>query len=111
MRAAGQVRPADTPRFVSGALLAVEARRSALHDDPAALPRTDLALLRIEQVELSVGVLETASRLPDPVPRALDALHVATAVLIREDVDVLVGYDRRLLAAAGAYGLPTACPT
>ncbi len=100
----------DAPRFVSSALLAVEARRSVLRNDPAALPRTDLALLRVEQVELSAGVLETASRLPDPVLRTFDAIHVATAVLIREDVDVLVSYDERMLAAAAAHGLATAAP-
>ncbi len=98
------------PRFISSALLAVEARRSVLRNDPAALPRTDLALLRIEQVELSTGVLETASRLPDPVLRTLDTIHVATALLIREDVDVLVSYDERMLAAAAAHGLATAAP-
>ncbi len=100
----------DAPRFISSALLAVEARRSVLRNDPAALPRTDLALLRIEQVELSTGVLETASRLPDPVLRTLDTIHVATALLIREDVDVLVSYDERMLAAAAAHGLATAAP-
>ena len=81
-----------------------------LRNEPATLPRTDLALLQVEQVEMSDIVLETASRLPDPLLRTLDAIHVATAVLIREDVDVLVSYDKRMLAAAAAHGLPTAAP-
>ena len=55
-------------------------------------------------------VLETASRLPDPMLRTLDAIHVATALLIRDDLDVLVSYDHRMLAAAAARGLPTASP-
>ena len=46
------------------------------------------------------SLVESASRLPDPMLRTLDAIHVATALLIREDVDVLVSYDKRMLAAA-----------
>ena len=99
-----------TPELVSSALLSVEARRSVLRNDPTELPRTDLGLLRVEQVEVSGTVLEAASRLPDPMLRTLDAIHVATALLIREDVDVLVSYDPRMLAAAAAHGLSTASP-
>ena len=55
-------------------------------------------------------VLESASRLPDPMLRTLDAIHVATALLIRDDLDVLVTYDQRMLAAAAAHGVPTAAP-
>jgi len=98
------------PEYVSSTLLSVEARRSALRNDPALLPRTDLALGRVEQVEMSAAVLESAGRLPDPMLRTLDAIHVATAVLIRDDVDVLISYDHRMIAAAAANGLPTASP-
>jgi predicted nucleic acid-binding protein len=100
----------DTPRFVSSALLAVEARRSVLRADPARLPRTDLGLIAVVQVDLSSAVLEAASRLPDPALRTLDAVHVATALLIRQDVEVLVSYDHRMLTAAATHGLPTAAP-
>ena len=99
-----------SPRFVSSALLAVEARRSVLRAEPTSLPRLDLELLDVIQIDLTGVVLETASRLPDPVLRTLDAIHVATALQIREDVDVLLSYDHRMLAAATAHGLPTASP-
>jgi predicted nucleic acid-binding protein len=100
----------EAPQFISSALLSVEARRSVLRNDPTRLPRTDLALFDVEQVEISDIVLETASRMPDPLLRTLDAIHVATAVLIRENVDVLVSYDKRMLTAAAAQGLPIASP-
>jgi len=100
----------SSPRFVSSALLAVEARRSVLRAEPSSLPRLDLELLDVIQIDMTGVVLETASRLPDPVLRTLDAIHVATALQIREDVEVLVSYDHRMLAAAGAHGLPTASP-
>jgi predicted nucleic acid-binding protein len=104
------LRASGSARFVSSALLAVEARRSILRTVPADLPRVDLELLDVIQIDTTGVVLETASRLPDPVLRTLDAIHVATALLIREDLDVLVSYDQRMLAAAAAHGLPTAAP-
>jgi uncharacterized protein len=62
------------------------------------------------QIDTNTVVLESASRLPDPMLRTLDAIHVATALLIRDDLDVLVTYDQRMLAAAAAHGVPTASP-
>ncbi|HWN34422.1 MAG TPA: type II toxin-antitoxin system VapC family toxin [Pseudonocardia sp.] len=98
------------PRFASSTLLAVEARRGTLRSAPKRLPRVDLMLDSVTQLEISDAVIETASRLPDPMLRSLDAIHLATALLIRDDLDVLVSYDDRLLVAASAHGLPTAAP-
>ena len=101
----------DGPLFVSSSLLSVEARRGTLRTNPRRLPRVDLALLRIAQIEMDGPVVEKASRLPDPTLRSLDAIHLATALEIRGDLDVLLSYDQRMLAAAAAHGLPTASPT
>lgn len=97
-------------RFVSSALLAVEARRGALRNDPRGLPRVDLLLGDVVQVAVSDAVVEQAGRLPDPLLRSLDAIHLATAMLVRDDVDVLLTYDHRLATAAQAEGVPTATP-
>ena len=100
-----------SPRFVSSTLLAVEARGGArCAPTRIACLGSDLALLRVAQIEMDGPVVETASRLPDPMLRTLDAIHLATALLIRDDVEVLVSYDQRMLAAAAAHGLPTARP-
>jgi uncharacterized protein len=53
------------------------------------------------------------------VPRAvrpnvlstLDAIHVASAMSVRDDLTALVSYDKRMLAAAQDAGLPTASPS
>ena len=100
---------ADRPT-ISSAILALEARRSTVRVDAALLPRTDLLLGEVTQVDLSPAVLESASRMPDPRLRTLDAIHLATALLVREELDVLLTYDERLLAAAAAHGIPTAAP-
>jgi hypothetical protein len=100
----------DREDLISSALLTVEARQAAFRAEPAALTRVDLLLARFEYIQLSDAVIETASRLPDPMLRSLDAIHLATALLIRDDIDVLLSYDERLLTAASAHGLPTAAP-
>jgi predicted nucleic acid-binding protein len=97
--------------FTSSALLAVEARRGALRRAPQTLPRVDVFLSGVELIAMSATVVEHASRLPDPGLRSLDAIHLATALLVRQEVEVLLAYDRRLLEAAQAHGLPTVTPT
>jgi predicted nucleic acid-binding protein len=95
---------------VSSALLAVETRRSTLREDEALLPRADLLLEEVTQIELTAAVLESASRLPGPHLRTLDAIHLATALLIRDDIETVLAYDVRLREAAEAHGLATAAP-
>lgn len=99
------------PELVSSALLAIEARRGMLRSRPEGVPKVDQLLGRVELIDISGPVIESASRLPDPLLRSLDAIHLATALLIRQDVDAVLTYDQRLLAAATTYGLPTAAPT
>jgi uncharacterized protein len=97
-------------RLVSSALLAVEARRGILRVRRDGLPKVDLLLADVAQIEISDAVVESASRLPDPLLRSLDAIHLATALLIRDELDVLLSYDERLVAAAKAHHIPTASP-
>lgn len=96
--------------LLSSALLAVEARRSAIRNDLRVLPRVDLMLSQFTLLAMSDAIVESASRLPDPLLRSLDAIHLATALLVREDIDALLSYDDRLLALAAAHGLPAASP-
>lgn len=42
--------------------------------------------------------------------RTLDAIHVASAQVLGESLDVLISYDKRMLEAADAVGLPVAAP-
>ena len=101
---------AAEPRLVSSALLAVEARRGMLRVRPDGLPKVDLLLADVAQISISNAVVESASRLPGPLLRSLDAIHLATALLIRDDIETVLTYDARLRDAAVAHGLPTAAP-
>lgn len=96
---------------VSSVLLAIETRRAVQRNTPELLPRADLVLGRVNLVGLNDAVVESAGRLPDPGLRSLDAIHVATALLLGDEVSVLVAYDKRMVAAAEAQGLPVATPT
>jgi predicted nucleic acid-binding protein len=96
--------------LVSSALLVVETRRAVLRQDPGVLGRADLLLTRIDQVGITRAVLEAAGRLPDPALRSLDAIHLATALQLGDDLDALVTYDGRFAAAAGRQHLPVATP-
>lgn len=98
------------PQLVSSALLAVEARRGMLRARPDGVPKVDLLLADVAQISISDAVIESASRLPEPLLRTLDAIHLATALMIRDDIDIVLTYDVRLREAAEAHGLPTAAP-
>ena len=96
--------------LVSSALLLVEVRRAVLRGDPTVMSRVDLLLTRVGQVGITRAILEGASRLPDPGLRSLDAIHLATALRLRQDLEAFVTYDHRLAAAAQRLDLPVAMP-
>ncbi len=99
------------PELVSSTLLQVEARRGTLRRAPRRLPQVDVVLREVEIVGIGDAVIESAGRLSDPHLRSLDAIHLATALLIGEDVEALLTYDDRLADAARAHGLAVVSPT
>jgi uncharacterized protein len=101
---------AERDDLVSSSLLAVETRRGVARNDPAWLPRADLLLADVELVAMTDAVVESASHLPDPYLRSLDAIHLATALLLGDELDMLVTYDDRLADAARAHGIAVASP-
>ncbi|PWJ53487.1 PIN domain-containing protein [Quadrisphaera granulorum] len=69
---------------------------------------TSAALAGVHLSPLSDEVVALARRTGPALLRTLDALHLATAVLL--DVDLVAAYDQRLLDAAAETGLATAEP-
>lgn len=68
----------------------------------------DTALSGILDKPITAEVVALARRLAPPVLRSLDAIHLASALLL--DVDVIVSYDARLLAAAAEHRIATRTP-
>lgn len=68
-----------------------------------------LLLTRLQYVEISTALLDTAATLPPPELGALDAIHLAAA-LTAPDLRALVTYDRRLAHAATDAGIAVVAP-
>lgn len=100
--------------LVSSALVEVEVPRALRRATPQSLVGVPSVLARMYKVEIDATIRAIAATYPDAHLRSLDAIHLATAQLLAGDVEAFltafVAYDRRLLAAAAAAGLPTASP-
>jgi len=67
-------------------------------------------LRTIDLVAIDDRILEAAGVLEPGALRTLDAIHVATALAIGDDLAEIVTYDERMVEAARSLGLPTIAP-
>jgi predicted nucleic acid-binding protein len=102
---------AEWPGYVSSTLLAVEAIRACARYGAAYAREARVWLEGIALLAMDQPVLDEAASLGPPALRSLDALHLATALSIRDDLGVFFTYDERLGAAASDRGLTVAGPT
>jgi predicted nucleic acid-binding protein len=96
--------------LISSALAWVEVSR-ALRAATGAVEAdrlVDVAMSGVLEKPVSAEVVALARRLDPPVLRSLDAIHLASALLI--DADVIVAYDQRLSAAAAHHGIRAMAP-
>lgn len=63
----------------------------------------------VSEILLTDEVRRAAATMPGRI-RTLDAIHVASAQVVGDALDVLISYDKRMLEVAEAVGLPTAAP-
>jgi len=97
-------------RRAASALLRTEAIRAVRHLGPEALAGVREALRRVDLVAIDDRILDAAGSIgPGPL-RTLDAIHLATAMALGDDLQAIVTYDERMADAARALGLPTASP-
>lgn len=97
-------------RVVSSRIAEVEVSRGARRSGREPRPSVEELLGEIDLIELDDRVVSRAVRLEPPELRSLDAIHLATALSITDDLDGFVTYDRQLGRAASAAGLPVATP-
>lgn len=95
----------------SSRLLIVEFRRLGTREGLHAEAEKIIESLRFMLVDASV--LERASRLAPVDVRALDAIHLDTAVALRDRAEVVavLTYDRQLQAGCAHHGIPVEAPT
>ncbi|RIQ34075.1 toxin PIN [Jiangella rhizosphaerae] len=61
-------------------------------------------------VQLATAAFEEAGR-PDPtIPHTLDAVHLAAALELGDDLESIVTYDERLAEAAQSNGILVTAP-
>ncbi len=97
-------------RRVSSALLRTESLRAVRHLGPDALATVREGLRRVDLVGIDDRILDAAGTLEPLVLRTLDAIHLATAMAVGDDLDVVMTYDERMVEAARLLGLATATP-
>lgn len=62
-------------------------------------------------IELTDHVREVAGQLEPPTLRSLDAIHLASALSLGDDLEALATYDERLANAAEQVGVLVLGPT
>ena len=98
-RVSSAVALVEVPRALRRAGFGVSERR-----------RSREVMARIALVDVDRRILAAAAALDPPELRTLDAIHLATALAVREDLEVLVTYDRRLATAAERVHLEVSAP-
>ena len=96
--------------WVSSVLVEVETVRALARRAPEAVGRLPLIFDLMVLVEISPEVRALAQRVMPPAVRTLDAIHLATALRMSDQLTSLVTYDRRLAGAATAAGLTVGSP-
>ena len=100
----------DAP-WVTSTLAEVEMGRALRRTDPELLSGVPALLPRLYRCEIDATVRATAAAFSDPALRTLDAIHLATAlVVLGDELTAFVTYDQRLLASAQDRGFPVATP-
>jgi uncharacterized protein len=100
------------PDRVSSALVLAEVPRALRRArfGATAHRRAREVLTRIALVDLDRRALTGAAAIDPPTVRTLDAIHLATALTLREDLAGLVTYDRCLADAAARADLQVQTP-
>ncbi len=76
--------------------------------DRAVLARNVLDAVTL--LAVTTSTFEAAGRLEPTMLRTLDAIHIAAALELGDELDSIVTYDERMADAARANGLPVTAP-
>jgi predicted nucleic acid-binding protein len=98
------------PDRVSSMLLMTEAIRACARYGEVYADQARLDLQRLSLLPIDQPVIDRAATLPPVSLRSLDAIHLATALSLGNDLGILIAYDERLISAARDSGLPVAAP-
>jgi uncharacterized protein len=97
--------------WISSVLTEIESFRALARYAPDAVSRLPAVLDQIDMIDLNSGIRILARTVEPATLRSLDAIHLGTALHSRRELTSFVTYDKRLLDAAKAAGLPIDSPT
>ena len=99
----------EADRVTTSLVGVIETRRASARREHDAVHR-DRILSEFEVIGLSDQIAQRAADTQPPSLRALDAIHLASALALGPELDAFVTYDDRLADAARALGLPVVRP-
>ena len=99
----------DQPEVVSSALAWAEVVRAVVRTDRSASD-AERVIERIPMVPIDDAILRSAAELPPVTLRALDSIHLATALTLKDDLEAIVTYDARLADVAAGLRMPVLHP-
>ena len=98
------------PERVSSVLSHVEVLRAARRIGADARRRAPGVLQGLTLIQLDEQVIERASSLEPAQLRSLDAIHVATALSLGDELGAMCAYDARLAEAASSLDIAVIAP-
>ena len=96
--------------WISSVLTEIESFRALARYAPEAVSRLPAVLDLIDLIDLDPPIRVLAQAVRPVTVRSLDAIHLGTALHARRALTSFVTYDKRLLDAARATGLPADSP-
>jgi uncharacterized protein len=97
-------------QWISSVLTEIESFRALARYAPQAASRLPAVLDQIDLIDLDQRIRMLAQTVTPATVRSLDAIHLGTALRSRSSLTSFVTYDKRLLDAAQAAGLPINAP-
>lgn len=95
---------------MASAVVEIEVVRAVRRAVPELLAQAQGVVSQIAVVEPTDSIRARAALLDPVTLRSLDALHLATALELRDELGGLVTYDARMAAAAETLGLEILAP-
>ena len=100
-----------SPRHpVSCDLARTELMRAVRRAAPDRAPDARRVLGAVTLIQVTTAIFEQAARVEPAAMRSLDAIHLAAALDLGDDLDGLVTYDSRMAEATGSAGIQVLSP-
>jgi len=96
---------------IASAVVEVEIVRAVRRHAPDLVEQALEVVAHLAVIEVDETIRTQAGLLDPPHLRSLDAIHLATALRIGDELDALITYDDRLAAGARTVGLRVLAPS